>query len=100
AGAGLSARGRPGLRSWGMVIGAAANTAVLFVTVPTLGAMGAALSTLVGNIVAGTMNIVWLRTHFGMGIRGFYGLRPRDIQLVSKTLVRLTRKKNVHASIN
>jgi O-antigen/teichoic acid export membrane protein len=100
AGAGLSARGRPGLRSWGMVIGAVANTAVLFLTVPALGAMGAALSTLVGNIVAGTMNIVWLRTHFGMGIRGFYGLRSQDIQLVLKTLARTTGKKKVNAFSN
>ncbi|ABM09332.1 lipopolysaccharide biosynthesis protein [Paenarthrobacter aurescens] len=100
AGAGLSARGRPGLRSWGMVIGAIANTAVLLMAVPTLGAMGAALSTLVGNVVAGTMNVVWLRAHFGMGIRGFYGLRSRDIQLVLKTLVRQTGKKKVHAFSN
>ncbi|VXC54004.1 Putative integral membrane protein [Arthrobacter sp. 9V] len=100
AGAGLSARGRPGLRSWGMVIGAVANTAVLFITVPTMGAMGAALSTLVGSIVAGTMNIVWLRAHFGMGIQGFYGLRSQDIQLVLKTLTRTIRKKKVHALSN
>jgi len=100
AGAGLSARGRPGLRSWGMVVGAIANTAVLFMTVPALGAMGAALSTLVGNVVAGTMNILWLRTHFGMGFRGFYGLRSQDFQLVLQTLARTTGKKKVHAFSN
>ena len=100
AGAGLSARGRPGLRSWGMVFGALANTAVLLITVPTLGAMGAALSTLVGNVVAGTMNVVWLRTHFGMSLGGFYGLRSHDFQLVLKTLARTTGKKKVHAFSN
>ncbi|MBP2268319.1 O-antigen/teichoic acid export membrane protein [Pseudarthrobacter sp. PvP004] len=100
AGAGLSARGRPGLRSWGMVIGAVANTVILIITVPVLGAMGAALSTLAGNVVAGTMNVVWLRTHFGMGIRGFYGLRSQDFQLVLKTLVKMTGKKNVNAVSN
>lgn len=97
AGAGLSARGRPGLRSFGMVIGALLNTAILLVTVPTLGAMGAALATLAGSIVAGTMNIVWLRRHFGMAIRGFYGLRRRDVQLVRNTLEKITGKKNVNA---
>ncbi|MNJ01817.1 hypothetical protein D3C73_1615700 [compost metagenome] len=62
--------------------------------------MGAALSTLAGNVVAGTMNVVWLRTHFGMGIRGFYGLRSQDFQLVLKTLVKMTGKKNVNAVSN
>ncbi|MFE4196032.1 lipopolysaccharide biosynthesis protein [Paenarthrobacter sp. NPDC056912] len=98
AGAGLSARGRPGLRSWGMVIAAVVNTLILLVTVPVLGAMGAALSTLAGNVVAGTMNIFSLRTHFGMSIRGFYGLRSQDIQLVLKTLVKTTGKKEADAS--
>lgn len=93
AGAGLSARGRPGLRSWGMVIGAVVNAAVLLLTVPSIGAMGAALSTLAGNVVAGTLNVVWLRTHFGMNMRGFYGLRQQDLQLVLTTIENTTRKK-------
>ncbi|SDX02116.1 Membrane protein involved in the export of O-antigen and teichoic acid [Arthrobacter sp. cf158] len=93
AGAGLSARGRPGLRSCGMVIGALLNTAILMVTVPTMGAMGAALATLVGSAVAGTMNIVWLRTHFGMTMRGFYGLRRHDLQLVHTTISKMTDRK-------
>ncbi|TQS93585.1 lipopolysaccharide biosynthesis protein [Arthrobacter sp. TS-15] len=97
AGAGLSARGRPGLRSFGMVIGALLNTATLLAAVPALGAMGAALATLAGSVVAGTMNIVWLRTHFGMAMRGFYGLRRMDFQLVRTTIKHLTGKKNVHA---
>ncbi len=80
-----------------MVIGALLNTAILLVTVPTLGAIGAALATLAGSIVAGTMNIVWLRRHFGMAIRGFYGLRRQDLQLVRNTLEKITGKKNVNA---
>ncbi|MBT2588228.1 lipopolysaccharide biosynthesis protein [Arthrobacter sp. ISL-95] len=97
AGAGLSARGRPGLRSIGMVLGALLNTAILLATVSALGAMGAALATLAGSIVAGTMNIVWLRVHFGMAMRDFYGLRRVDFQLVRNTILKLTGKKNVHA---
>lgn len=97
AGAGLSARGRPGLRSWGMVIGALFNTAVLLAAVPALGALGAALATVAGSVIAGTMNIVWLRLKFGIRVAGFYGLRRSDLQLVLKKLVRTTRKKNVHA---
>ncbi|GAA3270349.1 oligosaccharide flippase family protein [Paenarthrobacter aurescens] len=98
AGAGLSARGRPGLRSIGMVIGAVLNTAILLATVPVLGAMGAALATLAGSIVAGTMNIVWLRAHFGMPMRGFFGLRGADFQLILTGISKMTGKKRVHAA--
>lgn len=82
AGSGLSARGRPGLRSWSMFFAAIVNLTVLFLALPSLGATGAALSTLAGAWVAGTMNIVWLSTKFSMPFRSFYFLRKQDVDLM------------------
>ncbi|MBD4604085.1 teichoic acid transporter, partial [Xanthomonas citri pv. citri] len=79
AGAGLSARGRPGLRSISMAIGAACNLTVFLAAVGPWGVVGAALSTLVGSYVSGTMNIVFLKTRFGISASGFYGLRREDL---------------------
>ncbi|WIE77273.1 oligosaccharide flippase family protein [Curtobacterium sp. MCSS17_007] len=57
AGAGLSARGLPHLRSASMVIGAVVNVVALVVLVPSWGAVGAAVATLVSNVVAGSINV-------------------------------------------
>lgn len=86
AGAGLSARGRPGLRSWAMGVGAIVNLAILLATVPTLGAVGAVWAALVGNLVAGTGNIIFLKVRFGLGFWGFFGFRTEDVAR-SKSMV-------------
>lgn len=88
AGSGLSARGRPGLRSLSMLFAAVANMAVFFAAVPHCGALGAALATLVGAWVAGTANVFWLRKAFGMPFAAFYGLRRSDVSLVLSTVRR------------
>ncbi|WP_186374958.1 lipopolysaccharide biosynthesis protein [Kocuria rosea] len=85
AGAGLSARGRPGLRSVGMTVGAISNIVVLVWLVPQIGAMGAAISTVVGSTIAGSMNVLFLRYSFGHKITSFYGLRRSDFQLLTKS---------------
>lgn len=82
AGAGLGARGRPELRSLSMLFGAIANFATLIVLVPVWGALGAALSTLVGAWISGTANIIWLKRHFGMPLRSFLGVRGADLSLI------------------
>lgn len=92
AGAGLSARKRPELRSLSMVLGAVLNVSVLLLLVPQIGAMGAAIATVVGSIVAGTLNIVALRILFGIKFFGFYGLRKGDLQVLGRVLVRLSNK--------
>lgn len=79
AGAGLGARGRPGLRSWSMFWGALANITVLVITVPALGAIGGAWAMLAGSSVAGTLNVVWLHRKFGYDWRSFYGVRRTDV---------------------
>ena len=78
AGAGLSARGRPGLRSSSLVISCLINVALLFLIVPTYGAMGAAIATLVGSLIAANANIFFLWKIFGLSPREFYGFRRSD----------------------
>lgn len=78
AGAALSGRGRPGLRSLSLFIASAVNAIAVFILVPSFGAIGAAAATLIGNVVAGNLNIVWLRAFFGMRVVGFYSFRAAD----------------------
>ncbi|MET1033929.1 MAG: oligosaccharide flippase family protein [Arthrobacter sp.] len=80
AGAGLNARGRPGLRSLSLVLALAANLVLLLLLVPALGAVGAALAKVAGNIVAGNTNLLWLRLFHGQRIRDYVGLRRGDLR--------------------
>lgn len=82
AGAGLSGRGHPDLRSWSMAIGAVFNLIVLITLTPYIGGMGAALSTLVGSGLAGFSNIVFLKLKFGFKIHEFYFVRREDFALL------------------
>ncbi|MET3165126.1 UNVERIFIED_ORG: O-antigen/teichoic acid export membrane protein [Arthrobacter sp. UYEF10] len=91
-GAGLSARGRPGLRSLGLVIAAVVNVALLVAWVPLWGAMGAAGATLIGNVVASNMNLIFLKTHYKMRLSDFYLIRISDIQTLGRVTVRVLRK--------
>lgn len=79
AGAGLSARGRPILRSISLIIAAAINVGLLFLFIPLWGAMGAAFATLCGNIIAGYTNIIWMRVFYGVPIVDFIGIRWADM---------------------
>lgn len=98
AGAGLGGRGRPGLRSWAMFVGAIANIAVLVVMTPRVGAMGGALSMLAGSTIAGTMNVVWLHRRFGIAWTGFYGWRGDDTAQVAR-LVHALRARVARSAI-
>lgn len=91
AGAGLGARGRPGLRSWSMFVGAVANMSVLLLTVPVWGAVGGGWAMLAGNTVAGTLNVVWLNRMMGMPFASFYGVHREDLRLISSAVRRVTR---------
>lgn len=80
AGAALSGRGRPELRSLALVIASIVNVISIFLLVPSLGATGAALATLVGNVVAGNLNILWLKVFFKMRPLDFYRFNPDDLR--------------------
>jgi O-antigen/teichoic acid export membrane protein len=83
AGAGLSARGRPGMRSLSLLAACVLNVGALFLLVPSLGAVGAALATLIGNIVASQLNIVCINRVSGIPLRSFYGFRRSDLGIIS-----------------
>ncbi|WP_029088373.1 oligosaccharide flippase family protein [Brevibacterium album] len=86
AGVGLSSRGRPGLRSWSLLIACIASVSVLFLLAPSYGAVGAAIATLVGNIVAGGLNLVWLQKHFSIPMRDFLRVDAQDLTMVGEQL--------------
>lgn len=79
AGVGLAASGRPGLRSVSLAIAAAVNLACLILLAPALGALGAALATLAGNLVASNINIVLLARISGIRGTSFYGFGGREV---------------------
>ena len=92
AGAGLSARGRPGLRSSSLVVACAINIGLLFVLVPPYGAMGAAYATLIGSLIAANANIFFLWRIYGMSPREFYGFRRDDLKVSIRFGRRMMRK--------
>ena len=93
AGSGLSARGRPGLRSLSLTIACAINIGLLVWLAPALGAMGAALATLAGSVIASNLNLVFLSRVFGIGFFQFYGVRRSDL----RTLGRYARRAALRA---
>ena len=88
-GAGLSGRGRPGLRSIGLLIACVVNVALLLALVPSMGALGAAYATLAGSVIAQNMNLVFLWRIYGMPMHSFYGFRRQDAREVSRLIRRL-----------
>jgi O-antigen/teichoic acid export membrane protein len=87
-GSGLSARGRPGLRSVSLTVACVINIGLLVLLAPVLGAMGAALATLAGNLISSNLNLVFLARIFGINPLAFYGLRRTDLA----TLARFARR--------
>lgn len=93
AGAGLSALGRPHLRSWSLLVALIANLIALFLLVPPLGAIGAALSTAVGNVIAAGLNLLWMRrVSVEVGFWDFVAIRRDDLQVIGD-IARQLRKK-------
>ena len=92
AGAGLSSRGYPHLRSVSLVIACVVNVVLLLILVPSLGAIGAALSTLVGNLVSSNYNIVSMRRRFGIPVLDFYRVRTADVRLLVRASRRILRR--------
>lgn len=92
AGAGLSARGHPGLRSVALTAACLVNVILMIVLVPQLGAVGAALATLVGNVMASNLNIAFLRVVGGGKFADFYKFSTSDVAIVVATLKRKTSR--------
>ncbi|MGN6218391.1 MAG: oligosaccharide flippase family protein [Microbacterium sp.] len=92
AGSGLSARGYPQLRSYSLVIACAINIIVVLVAVPLLGALGAALATLVGNLISSNFNVFQIRQRFGIKARHFYLVRRSDLTAIASLVGRIARR--------
>jgi len=96
AGAGLSARGRPGLRSTALAVAFVVNLGMVLLLVPLYGATGAAVATLAGNLTAGMLCIVFMRIHFAFSISTFFGVRSGDLKGLSQ-VVSGRRSAGAHA---
>ncbi|GEL98119.1 oligosaccharide flippase family protein [Cellulomonas terrae] len=84
AGAGLSARGRPGLRSIALVIACVVNVGLLVVLVSEYGALGAAWATVLGYLLSSALNQFFLKRLFGVSMLSFYGLRRSDLGILRR----------------
>ncbi len=89
AGAGLSARGKPGLRSVVLVIVCVLNISLLVLLLPRWGAMGAAWATLISLSTMTVLKQLFLRRHFGVPLRDFYGLRRSDVAILHRYAQRM-----------
>lgn len=89
AGAGLSARGRPGLRSAGLVLAFSVHAILLLLLVPPYGAIGAAIATLIGNAVANGFVVALMRCSFGVAPQAFYGVHRGDLRLLGRAISRI-----------
>ncbi|WP_231963737.1 oligosaccharide flippase family protein [Mycobacterium adipatum] len=80
AGAALSARGRPGLRSLALTIAMVLYIVAMFLLVPPYGALGAAFAMLAGT-TAPYLCIYWLHRHCGVPLAEFYQFRASDLDV-------------------
>ncbi|MGN7223895.1 lipopolysaccharide biosynthesis protein [Curtobacterium flaccumfaciens] len=84
AGVGLSSRGRPELRSLSLLIACVVNAGAVIVLVPFLGAMGAAIATLIGNVLASNLNLFLLRRVAGIAPVEFYRIGFTEVQEIGR----------------
>lgn len=91
AGAGLSAWGRPELRSMGLVLALLVNTAALLLLVPMLGALGAALAALLGSVVLTVLTVVNTARTVEVGVMEMLVPQRRDLAIVGLIRHRLRR---------
>lgn len=89
AGAALSARGAPELRSLSLTLACIFSVALLLFLVPIWGAVGAATATLLGNLIASQGNIIFFQRRHGVAWQSFYGIRKSDFAVMGAVLRRL-----------
>lgn len=93
AGAALSARGAPELRSVSLTIACVVSIAVLLMLVPVWGAVGAAIATLSGNLIASHLNIMLFQRRHGVAWQKFYGIRKSDFSAMRAVALKLRSSK-------
>ena len=82
AGAGLSAWGKPALRSIGLVIGLVANLALFVWLVPAHGAVGASFAALGSSIASTVWVVVSAARVIGVPVGSFFLLRGNDVVIL------------------
>lgn len=94
AGAGLSAMGKPHLRSWSLLVALVANVVTLFLLVPPMGAVGAAVATAVGNVIAAGLNLFWIKRVGSTATAGdFLVFRRADFVAIAGILRHLRKRE-------
>ncbi|AFR47698.1 lipopolysaccharide biosynthesis protein [Gordonia sp. KTR9] len=78
AAAGMTARGRPILRSIAILSSVVLNIVLLVILLPTMGAMGAAIASMVANAICGLFVLVLAYLVFGMKPAMFLRIRRDD----------------------
>jgi O-antigen/teichoic acid export membrane protein len=94
AGAGLSSRGRPGLRSIALVTALVVNVVGLLALAPLYGAVGAAVATLIGSLISSNLNVFFLRRHFNVRAASLYIIRGDDVMTIIRVARRLSPKRS------
>lgn len=84
--AGLSARGRPLLRSLAILVGVVINVIGLFTLAPHLGAMGAALAAAIANAATGIIVLAFAYRSFGLHPLLFIRFRRSDFSYAASSL--------------
>lgn len=93
AGAALGARGRPGLRSLALAIGAAIYLLPMFLLISWLGALGAALAMFIATPIPAYLCIRWLHKYYGVPPSEFYRFRAADFRTISSIVVKAFRMR-------
>ncbi|WFG44927.1 lipopolysaccharide biosynthesis protein [Pseudonocardia alni] len=92
AATGVSAWGRPGLRSIGLTVTLVVNGALFLVLVPTSGAVGASLASVVGNVVLTGFMVVSASRLMQVPARDFLLVRTADLVRFRDEAVALSRR--------
>jgi O-antigen/teichoic acid export membrane protein len=103
ASSGLSAWGRPGLRSVGLAITFVISLASLIVLLPPLGVYGASITSVIGNIVFTSTMVIFASRVMGVPVSDFLVIRGRDFvrawsectRLVSSITRRFSRRSDL-----
>lgn len=86
AGAGLSARGRPELRSVALVAALAVNIIAMVLLVPELGAVGAGIASLISYPLSGWLALIFMKRIYGARVGDFVVPKRTDLREIRRLL--------------
>lgn len=94
AGAVLSARGHPGLRSLALAISTVVYVAAMLLLVPKFGAVGAAVAMIAATLLPGYLAIYFLCRIHGFPLSEFYKFRSSDLMALKLRGFRVRRESS------